>query len=56
MTDTEILDSVRDDLKWHVTTQRPISPLLAGDLLRAIDRGRENERRVNPNECKPATS
>ena len=47
MTDTEILNSVMEDLKWHASTRRPISPFLAGDLLRQIEAGRECKRDAN---------
>lgn len=44
MTDTEILNTVISDLRWHVTTRRPMSPMLAGDLLRTIENARVDYR------------
>lgn len=47
MSDTEILEGVIRDLKWHITQGRPMSPLLARDTLNYIE-ARRKERRAPP--------
>lgn len=63
MSDTKILDDVIGALKWHVERKVPLSPMAAHAWLDEIMKERYPERRVDtselrvdPDECKPATS